>query len=96
MLTKWLDNSESRLPGYATHYVGVGGLVLNGDGTKLLCIQEQNPLLPGVWKLPGGLVEVDETLQSACIREVYEETGVKCEFKSIVGFREMLGYQFGA
>lgn len=39
MLTKWLDDSsESRLPGFATHYIGVGGLVLNKDKTKLLCI----------------------------------------------------------
>ena len=41
MLTKWMDSSsESRLPGFATHYVGVGGLVLNKERTKLLCIQE--------------------------------------------------------
>ena len=39
MLTKWLDDScESRLPGYATHYIGVGGMVLNKQKTKLLCI----------------------------------------------------------
>ncbi len=57
MLNKWLDKGPSRLPGYATHYIGVGGLVMNKEKTKLLCIQEQRPLLPGVWKLPGGLVE---------------------------------------
>lgn len=39
MLTKWLDeSSESRLPGFATHFIGVGGMVINKERTKLLCI----------------------------------------------------------
>ena len=41
MLTKWIDPKEgSQLPGFASHYVGVGGLVLDSTRTKLLCIQE--------------------------------------------------------
>lgn len=94
MLNKWLDNGPSRLPGYATHYIGVGGMVMNKERTKLLCIQEQRPLLPGIWKLPGGLVEQGESLETASVREVWEETGVKCKFQSIIGFRELLSYQF--
>lgn len=32
VLTKWLPKDEpDKLPGYATHYVGVGGLVLSAD-----------------------------------------------------------------
>ncbi len=58
-------------------------MVLNKDRTKLLMIQEQNPLLPDVWKLPGGLVETGETIEEAVLREVWEETGVKCKFKGI-------------
>lgn len=38
MLNKWLDKGPSRLPGYATHYIGVGGMVMNKERTKLLCI----------------------------------------------------------
>ena len=49
----------------------------------------------GIWKLPGGLVDPGESIQTAAIREVYEETGVKTEFKSILAFREMKGYNFG-
>ena len=41
MLNKWLATGESnKLPGFASHFVGVGGLVLDSTRTKLLCIQE--------------------------------------------------------
>ena len=38
MLTHWIPESLNKMPGFATHYVGVGGLVLNSDRTKMLCI----------------------------------------------------------
>ena len=39
MMTKWLlDKEPSTMPLYASHYVGVGGLVLNKDKTQILCI----------------------------------------------------------
>ena len=81
MLTKWLDkNSINKMPSFATHYVGVGGLVINNDRTKILAIQEQKPVIEGLWKLPGGLVETNESIHEACMREVWEETGVKTSF----------------
>ena len=85
------------MPGFASHYVGVGGLVLSKDKSKLLCIQERkSPTDSGpVWKLPGGLVEAGESIEQAVNREVWEETGVKTNFVSILGFRELLKYQWG-
>ena len=38
MLNKWLPDTPNKMPTYATHFVGVGGLVLNKDRTKLLAI----------------------------------------------------------
>ena len=63
----------------------------------MLCIQERKPPTESgaVWKLPGGLVENGESIEQAVIREVWEETGVKTKFVSILGFRELLKYQWG-
>ena len=48
-----------------------------------------------LWKFPGGLVDEGETIQTAAIREVWEETGVKSEFIGVLGFREQLNFRFG-
>jgi 8-oxo-dGTP pyrophosphatase MutT (NUDIX family) len=95
MLTKWLPETMNKLPGFASHYVGVGGLVLDRERQKVLAIQERKPLINDLWKLPGGLVETGESIQEAAIREVWEETGIKTKFVSILGFRELLRYQWG-
>merc|ERR1711957_264916 len=41
MLTKWLPGGESKLPLYSHHQIGVGGMVIDPSGTKVLCIQER-------------------------------------------------------
>jgi hypothetical protein len=39
MMTKWMDKeSIDKMPSFATHYVGVGGLVLSKDRKKILAI----------------------------------------------------------
>lgn len=54
--------------------VAVGALVLH-EG-RLLVVERGNPPAEGVWALPGGGVELGETMAEACEREVLEETGV--------------------
>jgi 8-oxo-dGTP diphosphatase len=54
--------------------VGVGAVIVD-DGRVLLVKRERAPL-KGEWSLPGGAVEVGETLASAIQREVLEETGL--------------------
>jgi len=55
--------------------VGVGAVVVNGDGRVLLVKRAHEPL-KGEWSLPGGGVEVGETLDAAVVRELFEETGL--------------------
>ena len=55
--------------------VGVGG-VLNRDG-RVLLIRRGKPPLYGRWVVPGGTVELGESLEQALVREMREETGLE-------------------
>ena len=57
--------------------VGVGGVVV-ADGRVLLARRAKPPLL-GRWSIPGGTVELGETLEEALVREMAEETGLEVE-----------------
>lgn len=54
--------------------VGVGGVVVAGDRV-LLARRGQEPMR-GEWSIPGGLLEVGESLTEAVMRELLEETGL--------------------
>ena len=54
--------------------VGVGAVVI--DGTKVLLVRRAQEPLKGEWSLPGGALELGETLQEGVVREVLEETGL--------------------
>jgi len=57
--------------------VGVGGVVVR-DGRVLLVRRGKEPLY-GRWTVPGGTVELGETLEEALVREMEEETCLRVE-----------------
>lgn len=49
---------------------------LDNESLKMLLIQRDQPPFEGGWALPGGFMEIDETLDQAARRELCEETGI--------------------
>ena len=57
--------------------VGVGAIIIRRG--RILMAQRGNEPLKGWWSLPGGLLEIGESLQDAVCREVREETGLEVQ-----------------
>jgi 8-oxo-dGTP diphosphatase len=62
--------------------VGVGGVVIE-NGRALLIRRGSEPLL-GEWSIPGGTLELGESLQQGVARELLEETGLEVEVLDMI------------
>jgi len=66
----------------ATHLrPSVAAIIRNAEGHVLLQRRSDN----GLWGLPGGSVEIGESVTTAVVREVQEETGLVVEVERLVG-----------
>ena len=57
---------------------------------KVLLIQRGKEPDKGLWSLPGGKVEMGETVAIAAVREVLEETGVCASMEKLVGIYDVI------
>ncbi|TMS17452.1 Nucleoside diphosphate-linked moiety X motif 6 [Larimichthys crocea] len=55
VLALWLREGQSRLPGFATHQIGVAGAVVDESNGKVLVVQDRNKT-KNAWKFPWWLV----------------------------------------
>ncbi|MCP8304202.1 MAG: NUDIX hydrolase [archaeon] len=70
--------------------VGVGALIKK-DGSVLLVKREHEPG-KGRWSLPGGLVNLGETMMEAVKREVEEEVGLKVKVVGLIDVFDSIVY----
>jgi len=62
--------------------VGAGAVICRGK--KVLLVRRKFPPNQGRWSIPGGLVELGETVQAAAAREIKEETGLSVDIDSLL------------
>jgi 8-oxo-dGTP diphosphatase len=62
--------------------VGIGGVVIE-HGRALLIRRGSEPLL-GQWSIPGGTLELGESLQEGVARELLEETGIEVRVLDLI------------
>jgi len=62
--------------------VGVGAIILRDD--KVLLVQRGKEPSYGKWSIPGGLVELGESLEHAVVREVREEVDLDIKVRDLV------------
>ena len=64
-------------------FVGVGAVIVD-DTARVLLVKRRFEPLAGQWSLPGGAVDVGETLEACVIREMREETGLEVEVGRVI------------
>jgi 8-oxo-dGTP diphosphatase len=72
------------MPFPATPALTTDAVVFDGSG-RVLLIRRKFPPFRGAYALPGGFVEVGETVEAACRRELKEETGVEAGALRLIG-----------
>jgi 8-oxo-dGTP diphosphatase len=63
--------------------VGVGAIIIDQD--RILLVKRGHAPLAGEWSIPGGVLEVGETMRQAAAREVMEETGLTVDVGELLG-----------
>jgi 8-oxo-dGTP diphosphatase len=63
--------------------VGVGAIII--DEGRVLLVKRGHPPLAGEWSIPGGVLELGETLREAAVREAREETCLTVETAELLG-----------
>jgi ADP-ribose pyrophosphatase YjhB (NUDIX family) len=63
--------------------VGVGAVIVEGD--RVVLVRRAAEPMAGEWSIPGGLLELGETMRAGAEREALEETGLRVEAGEVLG-----------
>lgn len=66
----------------ANSMVPAVNVVVQNDDAEILMIRRSDN---GNWALPGGAIDLGESMTQAAVREVEEETGIDCEITGLIG-----------
>ena len=69
----------------ATPLLTVDAVILYNNKKDIVLIKRKNPPFKNGYALPGGFVDVGETVEDACIREALEETNIKVKIIKLIG-----------
>lgn len=72
------------MPSPSTPAIESDCVVIDQD-QRILLVRRKHPPFDGMLALPGGFVEIGETVEDACRREVLEETAVHIDKLTLVG-----------
>jgi 8-oxo-dGTP diphosphatase len=70
--------------------IGVGGVVI--DKGRALLIRRASEPLRGEWSIPGGMLELGETLEQGVARELLEETGLQVRVLELIEVFDRIVY----
>jgi len=74
-------------------YLAVSAAIFRDS--RVLVVRRARPPAHGLYTLPGGVVEIGESLEQAVIREVREETGLIVEPVALAGYRQVIARDAG-
>jgi 8-oxo-dGTP diphosphatase len=81
------NSTEARI--YPTRpYLAVSAAIFRNG--RVLIVRRAQPSTNGLYTLPGGVVEIGETLVDAVMREVREETGLEIDPQGLAGYRQVI------
>ena len=90
-LTSPATESNPTLRTYPARPILAVSAAIVRDGRVLIARRARAPA-NGIYTLPGGVVEVGETLREAVAREIMEETNLVIEPVALAGYRERVGH----
>ena len=75
---------QAKSPIRQDHPLREGASIALFEGRKVLLVRRKRPPYAGLWSLPGGKPEGEETPRDAVMRELKEETGLAADIQGIV------------